>query len=325
MQNFNQIVINDIVEKHDKADWFDLCDVVFTQFILDTPIFDTQKLLEIKDTIFSSADENGYIHPHNSKKSHNKYHSTAYGLASLCLISELTGDKIDTAPLLTKVLSNLDVTRAMPENFSAVDKLHVWRASHTFGGISAILEFAKAQGLIDSNSVLDSYIKSINKLGLWGFSNPVFQLAFDVLYSIKHNPTYAKYGGAAHLYWHMDTIPTTVDKERAIKAILKFYRNKTILEKIPYCLDYDVLFMLRLLCKSGGVSTQLTDKVNEVFFNVGCSLVEYLTNKNADLWVHAYPGALAAIEVCTFSSKFKSQLEASDIKLKDVMEYTVWL
>ncbi len=319
-------LINSIIEnKCNYQNWFDLADIIYCQFISNIDFFDDDKLKKTQKIIIESQDENGFFHPPKGKKSHNCYHSTAYALSTLNLIECMGAQKKSIAKLINHVVKSIDVEASKKSSFGLVDKVHVWRASHTFGGMSCIFELGKQFGVLSSNPVLSYYESIIGDDGLWRFSNPILQKIFDSIYRIKHDPLLAIYGGAAHLYWHMSKIPDNVDPHITMQNLLQIYKNKSILEKVPYCLDYDLLFIMRFYAKNFEYSEIIKKEIDDTFTRVGLEILSFLTHQSDRLWLHALPGLLAALQVCSYSKKFDAHLKELRINLSDPMEVTKWL
>lgn len=325
MKDFNTAIRSIIGTRCNTADWFDVADVIYIQYISGISILTNEDIYIYSNRIIDSADEDGFFYSSISKKSHNKYHSTAYALATIELASELVGKDLVPSAILHKLDDNIDFNHALPKNFTLIDRLHVWKASHTFGGLSSIFELLCKREIKKQNPVLNHYKEIIGKDGLWRFANFLPQFIFDLLYRARHDPKLALYGGAAHLYWHFDDIPSRVDIENAVEKMILIYEETAILEKVPYCLDYDVLFILRAFQRSSRLSHNLEAEVDKIFNKVGLAIYEFLINDDGLLWLHALPGLLAAMQVACESQNFNEFLKQKSIELTDPMEKTSWL
>ncbi len=322
---FESILKSIVKNKTDYNDWFDIADVIYCQYITGISFFSSKEIKEYANVILRAKDEQNFFHSTAAKKSHNKFHSTAYALSALKLSSKLTGTNLFPYEVLMQLNKSIDYSICIPCNLSTLDKVHVWKASHTFGGISSILQMAVNEGYSISNPVIEYYEKIISTDGLWRLSPLPYQLFFDSLYWIKHNPKFAKYGGAAHLYWHLKTLPDKVNAELAVSKILRIYEKGYILEKIPYCLDYDILYMLRFFKLNYNFDIEIAKKIDNIFLNVGLSLIQFLGKSNEKLWLHALPGLLATLQITTESSSIETLFEENNINLNDPMEIVTWL
>lgn len=325
MKDFDIAVRLVIDTRCNMADWFDVADIIYIQYISGISILTNEDIFSHTNLITGSADKNGFFYSSISKKSHNKYHSTAYALATLELASGIVGSDLVPSAILRKLAENIDFNQALPKNFNLIDKLHVWKASHTFGGLSSIFELLCKRGLKHQNLVLNYYKETVGKDGLWRFANSLPQFIFDLLYKLRHDPKLALYGGAAHLYWHFDDIPARVDIEMAAAQIISLYSESAILEKVPYCLDYDVLFILRTFYRHPNLSHKLKIEIDQIFDKVGRATYQFLINDNHLLWLHALPGLLATMQVACESQNFNDFLKQKSIVLEDPMERTSWL
>jgi len=203
MNLFNNILLRKSCEYKDTG-WFTNADKVYIQYISKTKIFSLEELLLVKDSILNSQDSKGYFTDSKSTKSHNKFHSTAYALATLSLIDSLTDTSSNFKKILNPLHISLDPTEGMIENLSLLNRAHQWRGSHTFGGICAIQHYFKKNDYSINLDLLHYYHDKISKDGVLKLTNKLVTTCFDCFYTLRHRPDTAKFGAVAHLYWMFD-------------------------------------------------------------------------------------------------------------------------
>lgn len=306
------------------------CDAVYCEYILGIDILSKEAKSKGAASILSSFNGNHFIDP-NDEKSHGGAHLTAYALATLSLLEVDIPRKIVNAVFDDCISSHVQYPAKL------VDRLQFWRGSHIVGGKVSAMMTLKDMRLLDEVQLasLKSYISSwfsfydreISENGLWYPIKDFRQKIFDFLYQIRHRPVYAKYGAAAHLYWIYSRmnrrLPNTVDLDQAISEGASLYSKSKILESTPYCLDFDVLFIINFLTDMKEPRGEVSD--SDLFYEVGLEIYQYfLAHKPA--WFHALPGALAALVECTKGSvRFRDMLLQDGIVLRDPFQRVNWL
>lgn len=325
MQQFDALIRRLKNEVGHEKGWFDKSDLIYCQYILNISIYGQSDLLAIADEIVNSVDSEGFFLDVSATKSHNKFHKSALAIATLELIEYLTDSELGVKNSVEKINNNINYLLAYPSKLTYLDKVHMWRGSHTFGGIAALKQFCVKYELCDDNDVLDFYFSIIRNDATWKLVNPLISSLFDLLYQFKHNPSAAYYGAAAHLFWLKRDYSglDRIDPNLSVTKLLDFYRKAEIIENVPYCLDYDLLYILRFLVVNFEIEKALHEQVLEVFYKVGVKII-YFLNNNQEMWLHAFPGALAALQVCCFTDKL---LESNPdlVSLRDPMDITLWL
>lgn len=325
MNMFNEILFNKVCEYEDTG-WFSKADKVYIQYISDTKIFSIEELQIVRESIIESQDNEGYISDRKAKKSHNKYHSTAYALATLSLIDSLTESYTDYKKILTPLHASLDPTVGKVENLGLLNRAHQWRGSHTFGGICAIQYYLKKYDFPTNLDLLHYYQDQISTDGLLNLTNPVVSICFDSLYVLRHRPDTAKFGAVAHLYWMFDRKNLhQVDSLSVLTAINALVNSDGSVEAIPYCLDYDLLYILRFFLESENKKTEAYQVSILTLNKCGHRIYNFIMSNSSKFWLHAIPGALAALQVCAYSEDFSIFLDNNNIKLNNIMDETIWI
>lgn len=325
MNMFNEILLNKASEYEDTG-WFSHADKVYIQYISDTKIFSKEELQFVRESIIESQDIEGYISDSKANKSHNKFHSTAYALATLSLIDSLTESRTEYKKILTPLHASLDPTIGKVENLGLLNRAHQWRGSHTFGGICAIQYYLKKHDFPTNLDLLHYYQDQISTDGLLNLTNRVVSKCFDSLYVLRHRPDTAKFGAVAHLYWMFERKNLQqVDSQSVLTAINSLVNSDGSVEAIPYCLDYDLLYILRFFLETENKTTEAYQASIQTLNKCGHRIYNFIMSNSSKFWLHAIPGALAALQVCAYSEDFSIFLDNNNIQLNNIMDETIWI
>jgi hypothetical protein len=292
------------------------------------------------DRIMAYQGEEGWFNSSDFQK-HSVYHSTAYALGALKILGFTDGkdyfSRLSLFSGLMKANTNIGYDRTH-FNLNLIEKLHFWRGSHKAGGIAAIVgQISEVPGLTEKllgitapRNWLEFWAKHYfdkldSRTGLWLLVPYPIDLAFGLIYRLKHSPGIGKIGGAAHLYWIFTKMGLRYPSpEQLSMYTLNQNLNGGLYEKYPYCLDFDGNFLL------GRSYSFLDKKEKEIRKRILVSLeknknavIDYLINRKPDDWYlssHPLPGALAAVAEADLI------IEDRDNRTwKDVFELVWWL
>ncbi|MCA3445171.1 MAG: hypothetical protein INF93_00390 [Rhodobacter sp.] len=184
---------------------------------------------------------------------------------------------------------------------------HNWRVSHWIGGIPSILlslsrsglPFADqaAQRLAITRDASDRLVAPQTGL-LRAWRSDAVQWLFRRLYAFRHDPDLGDLGGVAHLLWIDHVIGRRYVGLEALHAQAShlFRKHGPFMEAVPYCLDFDIVQILRTAAGQLG-RTDPADRTRaagmmaaiEAFF--AAPIPEGYT-------LHKVPGALATWHEC---------------------------
>lgn len=133
---------------------------------------------------------------------------------------------------------------------------HNWRVSHWIGGTPSILWSLGQSDLADAptyaalaTSVLEVANAQLDsKTGLLHlYRSEAGQRLFRFLYSRRHDPELGDIGGVAHLLWvnHVAGRPYVACQALLDQSRNLFERHTPFMEGVPYCLDFDVVQIVR--------------------------------------------------------------------------------
>lgn len=235
-------------------------------------------------------------------------HNCAYAFGALNLLFDTP------APLYDAVLAGRQEDLAQiidPETSRPVLPRkwvhHNWRISHWIGGVPAmVLSLARSgfarsryfESLFDNiRNATDAFIDSQTGL-LKAYKSELIQGAFRILYSARHNPDLGDVGGVAHILW----VDHATGREYVgLEAVLAhaqtlFRASKPFMESVPYCLDFDVVQIVR----TGLEQSQGDRGTDAARAEIMLSDIEaFFAAKVPDAYtLHKIPGALATYHEC---------------------------
>lgn len=235
-------------------------------------------------------------------------HNCAYAFGALNLLSDAP------APLYDAILAGrqpdldaiVDVKTNHPK-FPGKWAHHNWRVSHWIGGIpSLILSVArsgsKASGeyakIIEAvrpatNDLLDHQTGLIR-----AYRSKFVQQIFRKLYAVRHDPVLGDVGGVAHILW----VDHAMGRQYlAIDSLLKqsqklFHNNSPFMEKVPYCLDFDIVQIVRTgLDQTGSDRSADAARSNKMMSDIENFFSGEIPENYS---LHKIPGALATYHEC---------------------------
>jgi hypothetical protein len=210
---------------------------------------------------------------------------------------------------------------------------HIWRVSHWIGGIPSImyslmnvetlyseeLELTLNQTVIACDELID------DKTGLLKtYKSELIHQIFNHLYSIRHNSELAEIGGIAHLHWInylLDRAYKSMDPLFE-KSVSIFFSRARFMEKIPYCLDFDILQIIRTCVERGTrLPKDAEDRISRMSRDIENFIIEKL---NPAYEIHKLPGALAAYHECALLLS-KNYLDSFQCETKNIIKDAYWL
>ncbi len=308
----------------------DHCDIVYTL-----------ALSEMRDTIHQSAairfaeiiagKNIAGFSPKNPSPTIS-VHNTAYVLGALNLLGQQTSDlyKIAVDQKEPRIQDILHVASFKPI-FPAKWAHHNWRVSHWIGGVPSIIasvansdsrhstEFQSI--LLPVRDAIDSLIEPDTGL-LKAYRSDFVQRGFRILYALRHNPTLGDVGGIAHVLWFDHLTDRAYVGGRALydQASKLFLEHSPFMEKLPYCLDFDIVQIVRTAGEQFGfvradLKTRAISMMNDIdlFFN---------GEVPAQYSLHKIPGALATYHECALMSGEPGSLRSAPV---DIIKNAYWL
>jgi hypothetical protein len=212
---------------------------------------------------------------------------------------------------------------------------HAWRVGHWIGGIPAIVlslwrlapEQALHNRLPSPETVLDSSDALIDRhTGLFrAYRIEAVQKAFRALYRVRHDPEAADLGGIAHLHWGnyaagrlpYKAAPALFDRTWALLE-----RRRPFMERVPYCLDFDVLHLARTAIpeddhRMPALEARVGDYAGDIHRF-------YDSDLDGGYALHKLPGGLAALHECALTAR-KATVPGLDIAPVDVAREACWI
>lgn len=262
-------------------------------------------------------------------------HSTAYLLGTLNLASKtfpteveaFLGDQDWQIATIINLENNLPL---WPAKYSH----HSWRVSHWIGGTPSILkslwrqipEICRSKGFPDLGTVLSTCDTLIDgrKGVLRTYNSDFLQNIFRELYRLRHDPDAGEIGGIVHLHWinyAEGRLPYKANDLLYLKA-RKLLDKTPFMEKTPYCLDFDIVQIVRT--SSLGSSTR-DARLNSRALQFGNDICAFLDSSlNSDYGLHRLPGALATVHECAMICGDKNTFELG-IPSIDIIREAFWI
>lgn len=235
-------------------------------------------------------------------------HNCAYAFGALNLLSA------SPAPLYDAVLAgrepDLDAIVDAQTNhpkFPPKWAHHNWRVSHWIGGIpSLILSVARSGSKASAQyaKIIEAVRPATDDLldhrtGLIkAYRSEIVQQLFRRLYAVRHDPELGDVGGVAHILWVDHAMGR---RYLALDSVLKqsqelFHRNSPFMEKVPYCLDFDIVQIVRTgLDQTGEDRSADTARANKMMADIENFFSAEVPSEYS---LHKIPGALATYHEC---------------------------
>lgn len=320
----------------------DLCDIVYTLYFLDWPR--RPSAAGISSLCARLADFRPKARLFGKGETPLDVHGTAYVLGALTLLAQVQPD------LLERMLHRrgwvaddlIEVATALPR-WPARWSHHGWRVGHWIGGACAICailearvpELYRANGFPSSLAVLERTEDLIDlSTGFlrcygWGRSAALVHVTFNTLYALRHNPICGEIGGVVHVHW------VNYFLGRPIKGAGPLYRiamrelmtTQPFIERVPYCLDFDLIQITRIIHESRG--KPLAKELRQRLLDYMRALVVFVRGPlPADYSLHKIPGSLAALHECLLFLKGEGGSDPDahgHLAPRDIMREVTWL
>jgi hypothetical protein len=212
---------------------------------------------------------------------------------------------------------------------------HAWRVGHWIGGIPAIIlslwRLAPRQAAQNRFPPPEIVLGSSDTLidrdtGLFrAYQLEPVQRVFRALYRMRHDPDAGDLGGIAHLHWGnyaagrlpYKAAPALFDRTWALLD-----QRRPFMERVPYCLDFDVLHLARTAMPSDDHrAPALTARVIDFADDIHRF---YDTRLDRDYALHKLPGGLAALHECALTAG-AARVPGLDIVPVDVAREAFWI
>lgn len=261
-------------------------------------------------------------------------HLSAYVLASTNLLDDAGFDVRDNvlSSIDLDVNSLIDTDTYLPK-WPSKWTHHTWRVSHWIGGIpSILLTFSqhdpKKQVPMDLvEKVLnacDSHIIDPVTGLMKAYKSEFIQRIFRFVYQLRHNPNHGDIGGLAHIHWLNHVLSRRYQATDAlIDRCIKDLDSYPFLERVPYCLDFDYVQLLRTSLE------QAPHKKNPFILNrisdFNRDVSGFLKNiKSENYTLHKLPGALATLHETNIILE-RDYVEGLDLPPVDIIKKANWL
>lgn len=234
-------------------------------------------------------------------------HNCAYVLGALNLSGKRLGPLYD-AVLRGRVLdlgSLVDPGTLRPR-FPSQWAHHSWRVGHWIGGVpSIILSVAGSgsswapvfKGLLEPVRLGAEELVDGRTGLLRAYGSDFLQAIFRRLYRMRHDPELGDLGGTAHLLWfdHVLGRPYTGLPRLLAQAQEVFRRQRPFMEDVPYCLDFDIVQLVRT-----GLDQTATDRAADAerALEMMAVIEAFFAAPTEKYGLHKLPGALAAYHEC---------------------------
>jgi hypothetical protein len=210
---------------------------------------------------------------------------------------------------------------------------HIWRVSHYIGGIPSIIFSLINSEILGSNELKQTLHQTISacddliddRTGLLRtYKNDLIQSLFRLFYSIRHNPDLGDIGGIAHLHWINYLLHRPYKKMEILfeKSIKIFLERSPFMEKIPYCLDFDIIQIIRTCFDQGAnLPTDAPTRIIQMMKDIEIFIKDKL---NPEYKIHKLPGALATYHECALLLKL-NHLNTFNCAPMDIIKKAYWL
>ena len=253
-------------------------------------------------------------------------HLSAYVLGSLRLLAG-AGRRFD-APFFNAAAFHVGeiIDETLLPRWPRAWGHHSWRVSHWVGGSASILqslwalspEIAAAQGLPSVDAVLsraDTLINDTTGL-LKCYQSETIQRLFKALYKLRHDPLAGEVGGIVHLHWVNYSEGRLPYKQAAelFQRAQQLYWSEPFLEATPYCLDFDIVQIVRTSASFDDIDSRTRDRAGRFIEDIDAFFSNRLNQSYA---LHKLPGAIAtqheAALILGLDKFGRSEMEPIDI------------
>ncbi|NML13191.1 hypothetical protein HHL08_24230 [Sphingobium sp. AR-3-1] len=307
-----------------------LCDIVYSFYLLGIMNLIDPRSPVLFANILADTALSGWECDADRKKL--TVHNTAYALGTLNLLENegfgnLYQKAIDNRPF--KPESIVTMSTKTPR-FPAWLSHHNWRVSHWLGGVPSILlsvgrsSLAEASAarklglevLANTNNLLDK------KTGLIRlYRSRLLQKIFHRFYALRHDPILGDLGGVVHILWlnHVENIDYVAQQALYDASVKEFFRHRPFMEGTPYCLDFDIVNIVRTAAVGSQISAPVVARANGMLADIDTYFSHSLSENYR---LHRLPGALATMHECAFIVGEDTALFGAPI---DIIKMAGWL
>lgn len=183
---------------------------------------------------------------------------------------------------------------------------HNWRVSHWLGGIPSLLLSLErsGMGLPSDFDGISGKVRSVlsalvdNQTGLIrAYKSQAVQRLFRIAYGLRHDPDLGDLGGIAHILWvdHALGRRYTAPDNLLSLATDQFLSRAPFMEKVPYCLDFDIVQIVRTAAEQLGVENEASRQRARAMMG---AIDDFFDNPSSTYTLHKLPGALATYHEC---------------------------
>lgn len=261
-------------------------------------------------------------------------HLTAYLLSSLNLLAHAGADvRAEVLGSINLDLSQLvDVKTQLPI-WPAKWSHHTWRVSHWIGGIpSILLTFARHDPkkqvseklVIQILEACDRNVLQASTGLMKAYRSELIQQLFRLAYRIRHNPDHGDIGGLVHIHWiNHATKRHYVAADKLIERCMLHLQTQPFLEKVPYCLDFDYVQLLRTALEQR--PEQRSNLIISRITRFRVDLINFLEHIPFESYsLHKLPGALATLHEASLLLE-QNYIEELDVAPLDIINTAYWL
>jgi hypothetical protein len=262
-------------------------------------------------------------------------HNFAYILGSAKLLHLQGIDIFDHLWVSHQIdLSELVDTKTCLPRFPRKFAHHSWRASHWLGGVPSILLSLAKTGCFSSSNLDDLARDVLDRVNaklvdpstgfIRAYQSDTVQSIFRLLYGLRHNPDIGDLGGIAHIVWvnHVYGVPYINARALLEAAVLQFDNRRPFMEKVPYCLDFDVAQIVRTASAQLGIDDGRYAERSRILMSDIDNFIQKTNWKNYSL--HKIPGAMATYHECAHMAGLE-HLDQFEVDVLDIIKIANWL
>lgn len=309
----------------------DHCDVIYSLFLIGAVCEVPAASIERFCSLAAKADLPGW--KARQAGAGLSVHNCAYLFGSLNLLAPNPGDLYDLilAGRDKDLPSLIDPETSLPQ-FPAKWTHHAWRVSHWLGGVPSVLLSLERSGSKVASYFAGTAERTRNAVErlidqetglIRAYKSALLQKIFRTLYRIRHNPDLGELGGIAHILWIDHVLGRRYTASAALlqSSSELFNAHTPYMESVPYCLDFDIVQIVRTASQQLGVTNsrdigRATDMMEHI--------ERYFDAPDDHYILHKVPGALAAYHECSALAGSSSPLTL-DGRPIDIIKQAYWL
>jgi hypothetical protein len=308
------------------------CDVVYALYLLGLDETIAPSAVQDFAVLLASRELPGFAARSDAKPL--SVHNCAYAFGALNFLSDrfpglydlvLSGRTLD----LARIVDPVTHAPVFPPKWSH----HTWRVSHWIGGVPSILLSLSRSGSACAAQCEALLVPVRQAVNAWldpetgrlkAYQSEIVQQVFRRFYALRHDPDLGDLGGVAHILWFDHATGRSYAGARGLlaQASRLFAQHRPFMERVPYCLDFDIVQIVR----TAGVQVGQNDAADlrrakalmldiEAFFAKG---------DTAGYSLHKFTGALAAYHECALTLDRKTVF-ASTLLPVDIIKKAYWI